>query len=187
MTPRLIVRKENLTNMSANTINEAQEPSVWVIHGVNFEITIPLSPFNAQFDLETQAYEAGSHAMEVLKGKRDLEIKIDAGQEKANLGPVVIAQLYGSNPVKQILLETHVLLANGGFYKDSQAMEAVYNKEIKEAVELQAKEEARQLELQKSLKNFDKLKEEKGVPVAPKKRGRKPKNENFVDIRKKLS
>lgn len=115
--------------MSADNINaDTLQLPVWTVNGPNWHIHIELDEMNAQFDAETQAMEAASKAILVLKGKDDTRsLTIDNGEDKAFLGPVLIVHLKDTDPMQGQTPFTHEAFANQGFYKESAAMEKVLN------------------------------------------------------------
>lgn len=134
--------------MSADAINQQAELPVWVIHGVNWHCEVGLDESNAQFEPEMQAYEAATQALMVFKGKSNkFFLVVTEGEEVPYLGPTMIAHLKGTDPHKGFLPLTHVVLANGGFYKESREMEVTLNKELEAIKQDQIKNEDAQRRL----------------------------------------
>lgn len=143
--------------MSADVIHAQKEPPVWIVHGVNFHVDVPLDEMNAQFDTETQVYEAASQALMVFKGKHEsLFIVMDEGEEIPYLGTTLICHLKGTRPEKGVFPFTHIVLANQGFYEESRRMEQALNAEIEAEKETQIKEERERLEVRAQINNLKK-------------------------------
>lgn len=163
--------------MSADTINATIQLPIWTIHGVNWQIDIPISEYNAQFSPEMQADEAATIAISVLKGKckdQTLTIKLDSGEETPFLGTTLIAHVKDTDPNKGFLPLTHMILANDGYYKEAVEMWQVFQKQMQGLYGDYLKEEASEKQratVADQLKNFDKLKTE--VNKKPKEKAKK--------------
>lgn len=134
----------------------AQIP-VWVVQGKNWLCEVPLDEHNAQFSSILQAEEAGTRAIEQIKGQdRSIEIKSD--DKVIDLGGIIIVYPVGMNPkVNSFWLMVHELLANGGYYTDSIKVET----ETKKFIEEQAKLEEQALKELEALDVPEKKKTEK--------------------------
>jgi hypothetical protein len=165
--------------MSADVINATTDATrqlpVWTIHGVNWQVDVPLNEYNAQFPTEAQADEAATIAVAVLKGKRtDLQLKLDEGEDKPFLGTTMIAHLKGTDPNKGLLPLTHLILANDGYYKEAMEMFIAFNKQMKEIHDAFEKEQQQNAtNLLSQLNNFKKL--QQAVAKTGKKKPRKKK------------
>lgn len=164
--------------MSADTINQniaSTELPVWTVHGTNWEVDIPTSEYNAQFDLETQAYEAASKALMVFKGKcpeDGLLIRLDEGETVPYLGPTMIVHLKDTDPSLGVIPFTHMVLANEGFYDEANKMKALFEMQIEAIKQDQIKNEKALLAIHDEIKN---LKKPRAKKVAKTKKPRKKK------------
>lgn len=152
--------------MSADSLNTSSQSDtvelpVWTVHGVNWQIDIPLDEFNAQFPPEMQGLEAATKAVAIFKGKgpADAVIKMDEGEDKPFLGPTMLVHLKDTDPTKGFIPFTHVILANDGFYKDSMEMAEVLKKQLEAIAEEEKKNPAFQKQIEEQAKLFDAFKE----------------------------
>lgn len=146
--------------MSAETIVEKNELPVWTVHGVNWHIDIPLDEMNAQFDQETQAYEAASMALMVFKGspyaRQDTFLVMDEEGEGVFplLSTTMIVHLKGTDPNKGFVPFTYIVLANQGFYNESRKMEALLHQDLEAIKQDQIKNENARKALDEELKKL---------------------------------
>ena len=105
-----------------DTLNDNKKENLYVVQFGNWQIIVPITDHNLSFDIETQMYEAGSRAVEVFKGynKYNLNIIPNANNtDELSLGGACLVYLKGGGAEKGLLLFTGILLADGGYYKDS--------------------------------------------------------------------
>lgn len=118
-----------------------EELPIYVIHGANWQVEVPIDEFNSQFEPEVQAMEAATQAIEAFKGiNENIFLKLDEGEEKPFIGPTLLAYLKGENATKGMIVFTHVILGNAGFYGDSVEMAGVLKIEWKAIEEELARE-----------------------------------------------
>jgi hypothetical protein len=152
--------------MSADAVNQnntlTEQLPVWTIHGSNWQVDVPLTEFNAQFDMETQAMEAATQAMMAYKNlNAKLQIKLDDGETIPYLGPTMIAHLQGTDPTQGLVPFTHMVLANEGFYKEAYAMRLLFEQQIEAIKQDQIKTEKAVIALDAAIKSLNKLSKKK--------------------------
>lgn len=117
--------------MSADVMIKA-EPNVWVIHGTNWHCDVALDEQDSNLDKQAQAYTAAAKAIWAFKGNENgYFIVLDNGEEVPFLGTTIFSNLKGTDPNNGIFLETHVVLADQGFYNDSIEMQKLYEEDMK--------------------------------------------------------
>lgn len=145
--------------MSAvDLVEKLDELPVWVVHGMNWHVDVPLDEYNASFDKETQAYEAASIAMWVFKGneKEGVFLVMEEGETIPYLGTTMIVHLKGTDPTKGFFPFTHVILANQGFYNESRKMEVLLNADLEALKQDQIKNEEAQRKIDEQIKSLKK-------------------------------
>lgn len=141
--------------MSAEDILNKMDRNTWVVHGANFHCEVPMDEYNAQFDKETQAYEAASQALMAFKGLKDnLFIVMDNNDDLPALGSTMIVHLRDEPADKGFFPFTHIILANEGFHKEADEMEKYLKKRLEE-------ERSRQDAEEKSIKKENEKKKKK--------------------------
>lgn len=149
---------------------EPPQLPVYIVTSTNWTMEVPLDEYNAQFDKESQLFEAATRAVEVFKLMREdcrIVMNPDSRDENPFLGTTVLVHLKGTNPETAAVIFTHVCLGNTGLYKDAKVMEEELQRQIEV---LRKKQEARE-ELEKKLS-----KQAQMLPdLAPKRKTRKKK------------
>lgn len=126
-----------------------KEPPVWVVHGVNWRVEVPMNAYNAEFDDETQAYEAASAALLTFKGhqdaRKDIFMVMSEGHDVPLLGTTMIVHKRNTDPSRGFFPFTHVILANQGFYRESVSMHALLHADLEEHKQAQLKHESKKI------------------------------------------
>lgn len=170
-----------------DTLNDSKRESIFVVQFANWQIEIPINDHNLSFDIPTQMYEAGARAVEVFKGYNKYNLTIIPNTnttDELGLGGACLIFQKGGDASKGLLLFTGILLADGGFYKDSYDVIKKTEAHLK-SFKNKANSELDSNKIQKQLDEYQHLidnnkekKSNKEDKKTPKKRIRKKKKGN---------
>jgi hypothetical protein len=128
--------------MSADVINAKDEMPVWVVHGINWHVEVPMGEFDVDLcpkmlkslgttQQEMEAYEAASKALWTFKGHdTGLFLVMENDETVPLLATTMIVHLKGTDPNKGLVPFTHIVLANQGCYNEARKMEGILNKNL---------------------------------------------------------
>lgn len=185
--------------MSTEVTEEIKEPLIFMVKGANWSSKVVVDGINIMevtdksgksqpfFNLETQMVEAATRALEIFYGIKiqhkngqveninphAIDIMLNEGEKEPIIGPMIYVCPLNGDPAKDyLLIPTHIVLADGGFVKQSMSMFGIFTKQLEE---LNKETQKAQAKLDGDIKKLEKLQRTPTNKTLPRKYTKKKK------------
>jgi hypothetical protein len=135
-----------------------KKENVYIVQFANWRVEVPINDINLTFSTEVQMLEAASRAVECFKGynRHDLEV-ISDNNEELSLGGACLVFKKGTDGVNGSLIFTGILLANGGYYKDSWDVIQKTDEHLHNTLPQNIPKEFQSEKIQKEIDEYEKI------------------------------